>query len=91
MTRAVPADILDYYVCGWRLRTGLVLPAALPWPEPGSGSPDLVFSTGRVPASLENPVLDLEVLQIGSRVTALVRFRGIGQFLIHKRRVISAL
>jgi hypothetical protein len=35
--------------------------------------------------------LDLEVLQIGSRGTALVRFHGIGRFLIHQRRVLTAL
>jgi hypothetical protein len=91
MARAAQLDVTDLYVCGWRFRTGLNLPAALPWPKPGRGAPDLTFSTGRVPASLENPVLDLEVLQIGSRGTALVRFDGIGRFLIHKRRVLSAL
>jgi hypothetical protein len=91
MVRLVPAETPDLYVCGWRLRTGLALPAALPWPTPDRGAPDLTFSTGRVPESLENPLLDLEVLQIGSRGTALVRFRGIGRFLIHKRRVLSDL
>ena len=88
---AIDSEIPDLYVCGWRLRTGLALPAALPWPEPMRGAPDLTFSAGAVPSSLKNPVLDLEVLQIGSRGTALVRFQGIGRFLIHQRRVLTAL
>jgi hypothetical protein len=88
---AIDSEIPDLYVCGWRLRTGLALPAALPWPEPGRGAPDLRFSGGPVATSLENPVLDLEVLQIGSRGTALVRFNGIGRFLIHQRRVVTEL
>jgi len=91
MACSVRSGVSDLYVCGWRLRTGLTLPAALPWPEPGRGAPDVTFSAGSVPASLKNPVLDLEVLQIGSRGTALVRFNGIGRFLIHKRRVLTAL
>src|SRR4051812_40428348 len=69
---AIDSEIPDLYVCGWRLRTGLALPEALPWPEPRCGRPDLTFSAGAVPSSLKNPVLDLEVLQIGSRGTALV-------------------
>jgi hypothetical protein len=91
MARAVRPETPDLYICGWRLRTGLSLPAALSWPELSRGAPDLTFSAGRVPVRLENPVLDLEVLQIGSRGTALVRFQGIGRFLIHKRRMLTAL
>src|SRR5882757_1156993 len=91
VAHSVRVDVPDLYVCGWRLRTGLTLPAALPWPQTGRGKPDVTFSTGRVPMSLKNPMLDLEVLQIGSRGTALVRFPGIGRFLIHKRRVLSDL
>jgi len=89
-TRPAPG-VSDYYVCGLRLRTGLTLPAALPWPNPQHGSPDLVFADGLVPPSLKNPRLDLEVLQIDSRGTGLVRFDGIGRFLVQKRTVRTEL
>src|SRR5262249_37689870 len=82
--QSTPVDVPDFYVCGWRLRTGLTLPFALPWPRAQRGSPDLVFAAHTAPRSLKNPKLDLEVLQIDARGTALVRFHGIGRFLIHK-------
>jgi hypothetical protein len=84
-------DPTDIYVCGWRLRTGITLPSALPWPQTERRAADLVFAPGSVPTSLEKPILDLEVLQIGARGTALVRFPGIGRFLIRKRRVLTEL
>lgn len=81
----------DLYVCGWRLRTGLVLPESLAWPERDRRTPDVMFAEGRVAESLKNPVLDLEVLQVASRGTALVRFPGIARFLIRKRRAVAEL
>ncbi|HVO00675.1 MAG TPA: hypothetical protein VMT54_00660 [Candidatus Cybelea sp.] len=87
MVRTVSRENPDIYMCGWRLRTGLPLPGALLWPDPGTGSLDFAFEPGPVPIGLKHPVLDLEVLQITARGTALVRFQGIGRFLIQQRRI----
>jgi len=77
---------LDVYAGGWRWRTRLPLPAALPWPGTG-GRPDVTFVSGVVPEALDSPALDLPVLQMTDDGTALVRFDGIGRFLVRGKRV----
>jgi hypothetical protein len=83
---------VDLYAGGWHWRTDLGrtdldLPAALPWPAPERGRPDLVFTEGAVPEALIDPALDLPVLQIARDHTALVRFDGIGRFQLCGQRV----
>jgi len=85
------ASDVDLYAAGWRLRTGLPLPAALPWPNDRPGPPDLTFVPGDVPEALADPVLDLPALQIVADGTALVRLNGIGRFLLRGAEVICAL
>jgi hypothetical protein len=89
--RGILARDVDLYAAGWRLRTTLPLPAALPWPADPDGSPDLIFRPGAVPSALADPVLDLEALQIAADGTALVRLSGIGCFLLRGSEVIYAL
>lgn len=72
----------DIYAGGWRLRTGLPLPATLPWPDADRGAPDLIFAPGAVPGALADPAIDRDFLQIAADGTALVRFDDIGRFLI---------
>jgi hypothetical protein len=82
------ASIGDLYAAGWRLRTGLPLPAALLWGhDERPGTPDLTFVPGAVPEALADPVLDLPALQISAAGTALVRLNGIGRFLLHGTEV----
>jgi hypothetical protein len=83
--------IPDRYLCGWRLRTQLPLPATVPWPDPNAGRPDVTFVLGAVPASLTHPVVDQSVLQIADDGTALVRFDDIGRFLLQGDMVICDL
>ena len=81
----------DLYAAGWRLRTGLPLPATLLWPHDRPGPPDLTFVPGDVPETLADPILDLPALQISADGTALVRLNGIGQFLLSGAAVTCAL
>jgi hypothetical protein len=77
----------DLYAGGWRWRTSLGLSHALPWPSDQRGRADATFVDGNVPEALVDPVLDLPVLQIAGDGTALVRFDGIGRFLLRRKRV----
>ena len=81
----------DLYAAGWRLRTGLPLPAAIPWPADRPDSPDLSFVAGEVPAALADPVVDHSVLQVAADGTALIRLPGIGQFLLRGSELVCAL
>jgi len=81
----------DLYAAGWRLRTGLPLPAALRWPNDRLGPPDLIFAPGDVPEALADPVVDLPVMQIAADGTALVRLDGIGHFLLEGAEITCAL
>jgi len=78
-------------VCGWRLQTGLPLPATVPWPDLTSGKPDVTFVRGTAPESLENLVVDHSHLQIADNGTALVRFLSIGRFLLEDDQLICDL
>lgn len=91
--RPVPGNNpTDIYAAGWRLRTDLPLPAAIPWPAAaGLSVPAVSFLAGVVPVDLTDPVIDLSSLQITADGTALVRLPGIGQFLLRGDEVIHAL
>lgn len=84
-------ELGDIYACGWRIWTGLPLPATLPWPGPEAGDPDITFVAGAVPEALPDAALDRDVLQIATDGTALARFPGIGRFLIRQRSVTCEL
>jgi hypothetical protein len=85
------ASNTDLYAAGWRLRTDLQLPGAIPWPVDRPGAPDLTFTSGALPDALADPVVDLSALQIAADGTALVRLGGIGRFLLHATEVICDL
>jgi hypothetical protein len=51
----------------------------------------VTFLVGSVPSSLDDPVFDLDVLQIAGDGTVLVRFAAIGRMLLHHDQVICDL
>lgn len=69
----------DYWLCGWRVRSEIVLPELAPWTG-GDQSPDLVFRTGDVPTRLEGGVDIGPFHQIDPRGAGLIRIEDIGVF-----------
>jgi hypothetical protein len=78
--------IADVYACGWRMRTGLPLVGAIPWPSLAPGRPDIAFVAASVDGELPSPALDVRTVQIAADGKALVRFKA-GYFRIAHDRV----
>src|SRR6266567_1832402 len=74
------ADTTDYVLCGWRVRSAVPLPEALPWTG-NDRSPDVTIRFGSAPA-LFDPVWTGGPVQMGRDGACSLEFEGIGRFLV---------
>lgn len=70
----------DYTLCGWRLRSALVLPELAPWTG-DDREPEVVFELGDVPAEID-AVFRTPVVQVDAAGTIRFWIGGIADFLV---------
>jgi hypothetical protein len=71
----------DYFLCGWRVRSAIELPEAMPWAG-DDRSPDVTVRFGAAPA-LGNPVLrGSEPVQVGADGTCRLAIKDVACFLV---------
>ncbi|NYZ16452.1 hypothetical protein HL658_28245 [Azospirillum sp. RWY-5-1] len=73
--------IHDHTLCGWRVASSLPLPDLLPWTG-DDRAPDLIVNVGAVPERLDDPTIDLPLLQIDANGTCRFAMPGVATYLI---------
>ena len=73
----------DYLLCGWRVRSTLALPEAMPWTG-DERPPDVCVRFGSVP-DLPNPVT-LGQIQVGEDGSGRIGVKGIADFFVREGR-----
>jgi hypothetical protein len=69
----------DYYLCGWRVRSAMPIPEAMPWVG-NDRAPDVRIRLGTAPALID-PVLT-GPMQVGRDGTCRLEIDEIGRFLV---------
>src|SRR6266849_6115858 len=77
---AAPSGTTDYILCGWRVRSVVPLPEAMPWTG-DDRSPDVTIRFGPVPVLLD-PLGKGGPAQVGPDGACRFEFEGIGRFLV---------
>jgi HPr Serine kinase C-terminal domain len=70
----------DYFLCGWRVRSAVPLPEAIPWTG-DNRSPDVTFRFGSAPALLD-PVGKAGLVQVGRDGACHLEIQNTGRFLV---------
>ena len=77
--RVTAAPRGDLFLCGWRVRSDLVLPELAPW-NGDEREPDLTIRIGAVPARLDEARDVSPLLQVNSQRHALLSIDGVASY-----------
>ena len=72
--------LADQGLCGWRVRSEIVLPELHPWQGDPAAGVDLVIRLGAVPDRLDNPIHVGALLQIGDDGACRHEIEGVATF-----------
>ena len=73
---------MNYYLCGWRVRSDLSLPDLPGWSVSSDGLPDLRIRSGSVPASIDPLAFDTPIVHLSNRGECRVTVPGVATYVI---------
>ncbi|MGD4112561.1 hypothetical protein QT596_22680, partial [Xanthomonas citri pv. citri] len=77
--RVTAAPASDLFLCGWRVRSDLVLPELAPW-DGDDREPDLAIRIGAVPPRLDDAQDVSPLLQVTSQRQARLSIDGVASY-----------